>query len=195
MATQYPILQSGFLSYPTDDLVFPETEGKNLGVAILMKDYLTPKSTGFFNKPVEMLYEDSLRTPALVNDFDFQERIIKAASAAFGAPVITDWLALQVNTPSVTIQHRNFLLDTLNYVSGQGRRMDPALWFPLLSSGNVGPGVSIMAAKYFIADDGGYALPQSKGGFLAHWLGQPGGTQDLLTSLRIIFGKRRKVVG
>ncbi|WP_144106603.1 hypothetical protein [Paraburkholderia sp. BCC1886] len=143
---------------------------------------------------VETIYAQYIKRPIETNTFDFREKILLAALDAFGHPNFLSWYEAQLQSPSVGDTHLRFLDDTLRFISTGRRNMSLETWasFLQMSEGGVRPAVvAPYAASYFEARLGrsNDRSPVSLIETIIAWTSQPGGFEDLLGTLHLLFGQ------
>ena len=134
--------------------------------------------------------------------FDFRERILRVAVSAFGTDNLYDWIKVQRESQEYSEYHAKWIDETLGYVLGnKSRRYTYGNWVTLLRAGN-GGGSKLDSAvvKYFFRGEGfpgeHYSVSQRVDGrtsildFIGLWVQVPGGIDDLISSLYVLFGER-----
>jgi hypothetical protein len=139
------------------------------------------------------------------NTFEFKERILKAALVAFGTTTFLEWINIQINdNPSFGDNHYAWLNETILYVyGGKPRQMSFNNWLMLLNSNSTrydGEKYSNII-KAYIFNEKVTNLPSllydtttrendDIPNLILNWVRQPGGINDLLASLNVLFGRR-----
>lgn len=195
-----PILQSGFLSYPNDNLVKPELYEKSVYEMMLGKEHRAGNNINFYFDEVVSLYNQWSGNNSLLSNFGFREKIILAAMRAFGHGSIYSWLNMQNENANLSALHEKFIIDTLNFVGGKARSIQTSQWLRMVEVRHQSSGIKLDVKGYFINDAYGSLarspsplttyLPANLSEFLKLWLSQPKGFEDLLICLYIIFGNR-----
>ena len=133
--------------------------------------------------------------------FDFKESILKAALSAFGTVRIIDWLRIQQESPYYSDYHTRWVDETLAYVfEGKNRIYSTHNWTTLLQMvpGVTERGLTKGTKHYFYRDT--YYKPLAfidypstnllMTDFIAKWVSQTFGIDDLIASLYVLFGER-----
>lgn len=127
-----------------------------------------------------------------VKTFEFQERVLRCASAAFGCQTLYAWLQAQKQSNHYDDYHALWIDETLQFVySGAKREFSVANWVALLDSKQAAVGKQdskVVSNLFFDATRLGTGYLMSA--FLVDWLKQPGGMGDLTSSLYVLFGPR-----
>jgi len=151
-------------------------------------------STLMVNENVEELYAAMITRVTTFQDFEFRERVLRVALAAFGTHAFDYWYTQQRYSPSCGELHRDFLVDTLRFIQGERRTQVPATWNVLIDYTDKGEKVSVLdeaSADFFgISSNGQSRQPRNTNliDVIQMWVGQPGGFEDLLFTMHILFG-------
>jgi len=129
------------------------------------------------------------------NTFEFSERVLRYAISAFGVDQLLDWLDAQISSPEYNDNHSRWIDETIEYVFGGRRRnLSDNNWIMLLHAGDNEPlkrGYSDTVKRYLLT---GSILENRSNitikNFILHWVRQPNGIHDLLSSLNVLYGKR-----
>jgi hypothetical protein len=86
--------------------------------------------------------------------------------------------------------HRAYLEDTLGFLTTGTRQMHMTNWLSLVTHSDVTNGtapVSVLADRFFESNgrSGGTMLTS----IIQRWVSQPGGLEDLVQSLKLLFGE------
>ena len=133
--------------------------------------------------------------------FDFKEEILKVAIRAFGAMRIIDWLRIQQESPYYGEYHVKWIDETLGFVfEGKHRVYSTHNWTTLLQMvmGVRETGLTPGTRHYFYKDTNYGSLqfidyPSANMlvcDFIARWVSQANGINDLAASLHVLFGER-----
>lgn len=87
-----------------------------------------------------------------------------------------------VNNPLIHGKDLDFLIDTVEFVNGGIRSLDINTWFNYLDQHPKKPAG--------IPDDRSISLNRTGSNYIAKWLRQPNGFQDLVATITIMFGIR-----
>ena len=146
------------------------------------------------NENVEMLYAQLISREDTIDNFEFREKILKTALAAFGTPMFDFWYSQQKYSPSAGDLHREFLEDTLLFIETGTRSQHLETWNVLVTFSDKGDRENVLterAAEFFgITSQGIRREPRHSSliDVLCAWTAQPGGFMDLLFTLHILFG-------
>ncbi|WP_233875182.1 hypothetical protein [Paraburkholderia adhaesiva] len=157
------------------------------------------------NAAVEMLYAQYIKRAAATMSFEFREKILIVALDAFGTASFSDWYATQAESPSFGDTHQRFLDDTLRFIRHGRRNLSLEAWasFLLPSEGGTRPvgasefgdaaESSEVAGEFFSYMQS--AQPVTAGAttvlladVIQQWTSRPGGIEDLLGTLHLLFG-------
>lgn len=206
MQNRYNILQSGFITLENPLLLTPKSRESEFefDAYILNKPLSDNENLFFYHKGVEELYEDYCKNTAAYACLEKQEAFILVALDAFSKLTFASWIALQNENPRITELHYEFIIDTLKFIQGHGRRMSIETWGLIIDKDNLFD--KKMAKKFkldefFNASAGAYDvlegsdvplynLPYKMADLLKIWLTRPMGFNDFVMTVSLIFGKR-----
>lgn len=187
---KFAILQSGFVTDNLSRIEKSEDTAIDFKSFILNKAYYRDTSKFFYFPIVNNLYKDYTNNVNVINDIDFRERIIKVAFQVFDNKNISEWITMQNDFGVITQLHKQFLLDTFNYVYklnvNDSRSIPLTQWKSLLDVSERSSDVNlinIFGERNKIIDD-----PISE--TLRKWLCLSNGFEDLLLTLYIVFGDK-----
>lgn len=143
------------------------------------------------NREVVGLWEDCIAGDPAYKTFEFREKILKAALAAFGTRTIRDWVLAQSESPYHTEYQQRWIHETMDFVFNESRRkFTYNVWFPLITTGRSDrAGVNTELVKSILGVGAEFEhLPLRN--FLQMWASRERGVDDLLESLNLLFGKR-----
>lgn len=198
--TVYPILQSGFIGITDKGLKRPDPVEPTFREAVIFKEFKAPLAKYKYSPDVSDLFFDWSARPELLRNFEFREKIIKAAFQSFGTMSIYTWFLLQNEKPTVSEMHRVFLIETLEFIANcTPRKIQPVQWTRLLEADLKSDKIVIDLKKHFVNDltaeqNIGVTrrLPLKTDEFLTRWLQCPNGFEDMLVTLFTIFGERSR---
>lgn len=143
------------------------------------------------NPDVEALYDTYQSQQGVSGAFEFRRDVLLTALAAFGTTTFEAWFEAQFKNPSAGDLHGRFLVDTLKFISEGRREMRLETWASLISivsaGGHIGPFPA--AAKEFFGIGRQYRESFSLTEIIQRWCSQPGGFEDMLGTLHILFGR------
>jgi hypothetical protein len=155
---------------------------------------VTPQqNTADANPVVEVLYAQYIKRAAATMSFEFREKILIAALDAFGDKNFLSWFEAQLQSPAVGDVHLRFLDDTLRFIRTGRRTMSLETWSSFLQMNDAGErptDLTDYANEYFVVRMGprGDRSCCSLVNTIQEWLSQPGGVEDLLGTLHLLFG-------
>lgn len=191
----YPVLQSGFISLTQNELRKPEMVEPSFRQEIIFKEFKIPLKKFFYNPEISELFSRWCNNPKCLKDFEFREKVIEKAFSAFSGPSFYTWLQLQNNKPTISDLHKAYLYETLEYLLlDKPRQIQSVQWVRLLEASEKTHSVKLDVSKYFGQDNNintsSVRVPIKLSSVIGMWLKKPGGFEDLLISLFIIFGGR-----
>lgn len=137
---------------------------------------------------VEALYKEFMAQYRTPKSLSFIEDLYAVAVNAFGTANFYDWLHMQTQNPFFTSDHRDFLNETLEFIFGRERLVSMGSWRVVVNfhMNEAGPVVKdYRYQQYFLDRDPSL---QSVTSIVRTWMARPGGAQDLLATLHILFG-------
>lgn len=194
---KYPILQSGFLSFTDKDLTAPPPPSKLDMSFVLNKSHLANTNLYFYIHTLDDLIKEYFIDPNVLKNFEFREKILSLAKKAFACKNIVDWINLQLKEGKISDLHIKFLIETIDFVSGEPRKITNVQWNNLLTPCYEHKKFNFDPSEY-ISKKIKYTLGQTKptgvietelSNFLSKWVSNTHGFEDLLISLYVIFGK------
>lgn len=159
-----------------------------------VEDFKTVNKDLFANATIEALYAKYIKQSATTGDFAFREDILQAALAAFGTDNFEFWFASQHKSPACGDLHSRFLTDTLMFINEGRRDMSLETWASLLiitaENDPVGP-MTEYAKNFFGMNSNRFSQGRQNTmvvDVLQKWCSQPGGMEDMLGTLHLLFG-------
>lgn len=182
MAVKSAVLQSGFLTLDLEGITNIAKNTNTFKNFILNKGYMNDGNQFFFLPEVQKLYDEYISDVNSLNDFDYREKLLKVAFKSFGTLSFYDWLVLQMQSNYFTNMHRDFILDTINFIYTGKRKVQVSQWVNLLdTSDNSGKPLNPIDFTDYSKD----ILIN-----IHMWVSNERGFQDLLITLYVIFGSR-----
>lgn len=137
---------------------------------------------------VEALYKAFMTQQRTPKSLDFIEDLYVIAVNAFGTASFYDWLHMQTQNPYFTSDHRDFLNETLEFIFGRERLVSMGSWRMVvqLHMNETGPVTNDYRYQQFFL--GRPPEEQAVTSVVRRWIARPGGAQDLLATLHILFG-------
>lgn len=195
--SQVVIYPRGYLGY---DIGLPvRVEGGNTKENILQNAYLNKKVSGrdrtvISNTDIEHLYKSLLQAAWIPNDFKFRKRVLRAALQAFGTKSFYDWCELQTQSAYFSDTHKQFLNDTFSFIASGQRSVGLHSWMALIDQR---PAPVRLAHNdynyraYFKMEQASLLRrPFTVAETIKAWCSQPGGLEDMLITLHILFGDK-----
>lgn len=183
----------GFFGYDIGLPVQKETtDVKKLMDSIRLNKVQTTRDRAVIsNTEIETLFAKAYNNEAGVKTMPFRERILKAALSAFGTESFYEWCELQINNPYFAALHRRFMNDTFRFIQTGEREININNWDRLVTVKKADPidvKVPFLYKEYFKMDQVAlFRRPFRVNGTIQSWVSQPGGFEDMIRSLRIIF--------
>ena len=190
------ILQSGFLTWPTSDLVRSEAAGESFKDSLYTPDYQVIDTENYYDKGVEHLFDLWRKDDTRMATLEFREAVLLTALRVFREKSVLPWVRLQLMNSSLSYLHRKYLKETFQSVlANTPRTLDNMQYYQLLH-----PTLSAPSTPMDDRDITGF-IENVFGGFysnvtsevLAVWTVDMDGFCDLLSTLHVIFGRRSGV--
>jgi hypothetical protein len=204
--SQVVMLQSGFLGFEGPDLVKPPPPGHGevLQAIKLNKRFDRVPPVYHYDTRVEALMSAYRADPGVLKNFEFREQLLRTAKGVFQTPSLYVWCELQAENPRLLGVHREFLTDSLMYLTSGERRLNAQAWSGLLSPQEEAPKDAVIPydfTPFFKSQGPTVELRGLNGGptlapwatvvgALQRWTSYPGGFGDLLNFLDAVFGKK-----
>lgn len=145
------------------------------------------------NEEIEKLFKQHRLGDRSIASMGFREKVLVAALAAFGTASFFDWCKLQQDSPYFTDMHRRFLNDTFKFIATGERSMNTNTWNQIIA---VRPETAEDRKTAYLYQDffkihlgALVARPAFINQTVVSWVSQPGGFEDMLATLNILFGK------
>jgi hypothetical protein len=158
-----------------------------------MRDYNVMVDQNKFdvsNPAIEELFNTYLLDREKAEKFEFRQQVYHVALRAFGAPNFLMWFQAQYGNPSAGELHGRFLADTLKFLTEGRRAMSLETWASIIviDSGADPIGRLPQTAIDFFGIGKNYRRDVDWPNIVQTWCSQPGGLEDLVGSLHILFG-------
>lgn len=127
---RYAILQSGFISVPHGDLVLPIKDPINETINNVLqgKTNVEPPQKYHYDKTITDLYHQYTENHRVITKFEYRERLLQAALHAFSHNSLNNWIDMQSKSEFFTFMHKEFILDTLHYLTSGSRKINIESW-------------------------------------------------------------------
>ena len=154
---------------------------------------VAPQEYFQFSMAIEELFQRSLNWRNVIADYAFRRSVVAAAKYAFGLDFL-QWYRCQLAEGFVSDLHLKFLDDTMQFIMSGRRELDLMTWISLIEQAGVQDerafsetSVSFFG-KYFPGIQNSALMRTDTVDVLQEWVSQENGFQDLLLSLRVLFG-------
>lgn len=196
MSQPYPVMQSGFVAVSVEGLTLPDPIEPTIRQSVIFKEFKPPLLNYYFAPAVTELFNSWSANPKVMREFDFRERVLKAAFKSFGTKEFRAWLKLQLDADALSAMHKKFLLETCDFIlNGTERRVQSVQWINLLEAGPVTASIRLSPSEFLANKDGvrEYVnVPEKMTALITQWVTHREGFEDLLVSLYVIFGARSR---
>lgn len=192
---QVVVYPRGFLGY---DIGLP-VQKQSTDITRVMADIRYNKvnvsrdRTVISNEEIEKLFKQHRLGDRSMASMAFREKILLAAGTAFGITSFFDWCKLQQDSPYFTDMHRRFLNDTFKFIATGERSMNTSTWNQIIAVRPETPEdrkTTYLYQDFFKIHLGALmARPAFINQTVVSWVSQPGGFEDMLATLNILFGK------
>ena len=148
------------------------------------------------NPAVDYLYADYIKNNINTSTGTFRHQILKTALSAFGTGNFLVWFLAQQKSPAYGDLHHRFLVDTMQFINTGRRELSLESWDTLLNikAEQVSATNKRDKINEFFGAHGNddLTLSSKKNIYIVdviqNWCIQPGGLEDLLSTLHILFG-------
>lgn len=139
---------------------------------------------------VATLYELYVNRTVNTTAWAYRAKVLETALRLFGN--FDEWLLLQSSNSHLSGYNLEFIQDTLNFIRTGQREMSLETWLELLHEQDdiKASAVDMHAPKRYFSLQAGENTVQ----ILQNWCAQPGGFQDLVCTLQILFGRSRRTL-
>lgn len=147
------------------------------------------KTEFVFDNDVYVLYNAYINREIDFADWDYRLNVIEETFRLFGAN-FEEWVLYQINENTLVYDHSlEFLLDTLNFITGSGRRVSTFVWRELLLNNPPQKSrVEISNRRIRKLKEVFPKIPTQTADVIQLWCSQEDGFEDLIISLFIFFG-------
>lgn len=136
---------------------------------------------------IEKLFAEYCGPAAHTKSWEFRRKVIAAAKRLMSGT--NNWFIQQDSNPMVDAYNYQFLVDTLRYIATGRRRISIHSWPDLMSHGTEVALVNVTARRDIIDTFADLALSMSIDALIQKWCSHPGGFDDFMYSLNILFGE------
>jgi hypothetical protein len=135
---------------------------------------------------VTQLYNQHMTKHGEYRSWAFQSAVLRAAKRLIGRSLL-DWVEVQNRNKYLNGNAIRFLADTLRFIDTGRREISNINWLPLLTNM---PQEDLLQNRKFVLTPAHIAIARKCGNnFLKEWLDAPGGYEDLLVTLYILYGE------
>lgn len=142
---------------------------------------------GVADATVDQLHHFKTSTTKSLHAWPYRKQVLTAATRLFGRSFFS-WVATQYRNPYLYGRNFEFLEDTLRFIVTGRRRMGVRSWAALMEEdpdkhpriGNRQPGAGLIPT---------YPTGTTTANVLAEWCSHPGGFEDLMETLAVMYGK------
>lgn len=139
------------------------------------------------NRDIEALYQQLRVKARTTRQADFIGDVAAACANAFGCDTFYEWCHMQLENPYFTTDHREYLNDAILFLTKGERTFSHATWASLLQRRRATTADrSVVLNHGYIANSG---KPDNMIEIVRKWFEQPGGAEDMLRTLHLIFGE------
>ena len=151
-----------------------------------------------YNLNVTKMYKAMVDGIGTYDKMAFTKAVLIEAIRNFGGHDFSDWIKLQYNSRYFTTNHQKFILDTLKFITNGRRETSISTWEVVLRKTLIDHSESVTNNQKFNREVplffkttgiNGFPIGTNLQDVLIQWLSHRGGTEDLLLTLNIIFGK------
>lgn len=143
--------------------------------------------TSVRDERVRDLFLEFTTFPTRTVHWDFQKRVIAEALRLFGGNY--NWFIMQDSNAQRVDWNYKFLLDTIRFIATGRRELSIHTW-PMMVTDEPPAGLQLIGVRTDVANlFKTLALSTSPEAMIQRWVSQPGGFDDLMYTLNILFGK------
>lgn len=190
------ILQSGFITPDSSDLIQIPEEERSVVQAVLTQSIFRTDTSNFYDKGVQQLFITMAADPKIFSSFEYREAVLKKAISLFGESFsgnFIEWFRIQKESPAFSYLHQRYLHETLQFIFNRApRKMSHNNYSRML---HVGANNAIFAtSKEDTEAELNHCLTSlrsaSVASLLESWTESVEGLQDMVATLHVIFGRR-----
>lgn len=139
------------------------------------------------NRDIETLYQQMRVKARSPRQADFIGDVAAACANAFGCDTFYEWCHMQLESPYFTADHREYLNDAILFLTTGNRNYTHATWASLLQRRRATLTDRNVALNHAVLVR--YGKPDNTINVVSKWFQHPGGVEDLLRTLHLIFGE------
>jgi hypothetical protein len=152
------------------------------------------KTNFVYDRDIEAIYRSYINREVDFNDWNFRLNMFEECFRLFGAN-FEEWVLYQINKNTLIYDHSlDFLLDTLNFIIGQPRKVSIFVWRELmLTDPENKSNIEISNRKINRLKDLYPKIPTQTSDIIQLWCSQEDGFEDMLTTMFLLFGPAPKL--
>lgn len=179
-----------------------ETNNKSISDQITETRFNNPQKADnnqdVYSMNIYKMYRAMIDGVVTRDKFTFTRGVLVEAFRAFGSRDFSDWIKIQRRSRYFTLNHQKFILDTLRFIKTGKREVSMRNWEVILHLQLIDDKDSVIKNANFDKEiveffssfsSNGKLIGTNLADVLPCWLSHRGGTEDLLLTLNMIFGK------
>jgi hypothetical protein len=140
------------------------------------------------DESIELLHKLMIDGNTNTRSWPFYRNVLLNANRLFGD--LRQWFQDQIHNPNIFGYNQQFITDTLNFIETGQRELSVLSWTDLVTSGGDNHNARSVPSR-LINSKSSLRSSVSSLELLQRWVSQPGGFEDLLNTLYLLFGKAR----
>lgn len=147
------------------------------------------------NPSVEALYVQYINRACNTASVEFRRKVLTVALKAFGTRDFEIWVSSQRQSPVAGDNHNAFIEDTIQYIQTGRRDLGIEVWAPMIEqpdSGERHHDHTDLAKDFFGIPQIGHLYRTARNRNMVDviqlWCGHPGGIEDMLCTMHVLFG-------
>jgi hypothetical protein len=198
-------LQSGYVcGYDTHLVKNIPDQVDDINNAVRLNSHKLPdQEYGFNYSPaVDQLYNQYVNRPDIIKSFGFKNQIFEISTSLMLRSGILYFVSLQENSTHLTSVHLRFLEDVIRFIVTGKQQINMITWMRMIKiddSGLIERTVDMTSLITDLARGATGAIGAkldvnrlNTNTVLIDWVSQPGGLENLLLTMKIIFGNNKK---
>lgn len=135
---------------------------------------------------VTQLYNQHMAKHGEYRSWAFQSAVLRAAKRLIGRSLL-DWVERQTHNRNLNGPAIRFIADTIKFIETGRREISNINWLPLLT--NMPQEDLIQNRKFELSSAHIDVVRKCNNNYLQAWMDMPGGYEDLLVTLYILYGE------
>lgn len=142
-----------------------------------------------YDRDIENIYRSYINHEIDFNNWNYRVQVIEECFRLFGQN-FEEWVLYQINKNTLVYDHSlEFIIDTLNFITGKQRTTSIFVWRELmLTNPEHKSNIEISTRRINKLRDLHPRIPSQTSEIVQLWCSQPDGFEDLITSLFLFFG-------